>query len=285
MSTSMMATTSPPSNMQPDPTLRVEMIDVQGTLLRTAVRQGSGNRPPLVLLNGIGAKLEALAGFVDALNPEIGVVLFDIPGVGGSPKLSRPLRMPDMARTMAALLRQLGHESADVFGVSWGGALAQEFAHSCPRECRRLILGATATGMMMIPGNPMTMMSMMSPLRFMQKDFVARNAASMYGGRLRKDPSALQKISAHMAGGSGGFGPMMAQGMALMGWSSMPFLHKLQQPTLVIAGKDDPIVPPVNGQLIARRIPNARFVLVDCGHLFILTMAEDIAELVDQFLR
>ncbi len=285
MSTSMMATTSPPSNMQPDPTLHVEMIDVNGTQLRTAVRRGSGNRPPLVLLNGIGAKLEALTGFVDALNPEIGVILFDIPGVGGSPKPSRPLRMPDMARTMAALLHQLGHASADVFGVSWGGALAQEFAHSCPRECRRLILGATATGMMMIPGNPMTMMSMMSPLRFMQKDFVARNAASMYGGRLRKDPTALQKISAHMAGGSGGFGPMMAQGMALMGWSSMTFLHKLQQPTLVIAGKDDPIVPPVNGQLIARRIPNARFVLVDCGHLFILTMADEIAELVDQFLR
>jgi poly(3-hydroxyalkanoate) depolymerase len=285
MSTSMMATTRSRSKKQPDATLRVEMVDVDGTMLRTAVRHGSGNGPPLVMLNGIGAKLEALKGFVDALNPEIGVILFDIPGVGGSPKAGRSLRMPDMAHLLAALLRKLGHERADVFGVSWGGALAQEFAHSCPQECRRLILGATATGMMMIPGNPMSMMTMMNPMRFMQKDFVARNAAAMYGGRLRKDPSALQKISEHMMGGGGGFGPMMSQGMALMGWSSMPFLHKLQQPTLVIAGKDDPIVPPVNGRLIARRIPNARFVLVDCGHLFILTLTDEVAALVDEFLH
>lgn len=280
----MMATRTP-RKKRLDTTLRVDMVDVNGTKLRTAVRRGSGKRPPLVLLNGIGAKLEALGGFVDVLNPEIGVILFDIPGVGGSPKLSRPLRMPDMAHTMAGLLRELGYESADVFGVSWGGALAQQFAHSCPQQCRRLILGATATGMMMIPGNPISMMSMMNPLRFMQKDFVAKNAASMYGGRLRKDPTALQKVSEHMMGGGGGFGPMMTQGMALMGWSSMPFLHKLKQPTLVIAGKDDPIVPPVNGQLIARRIPNAKFVLVDCGHLFILTLADEIAALVDEFLH
>jgi pimeloyl-ACP methyl ester carboxylesterase len=69
-----------------------------------------------------------------------------------------------------------------------------------------------------------------------------------------------------------------------MGWSSLPWLHRLQQPTLVIAGKDDPIVPPVNGRLIANRIPNARFELVACGHLFILTLAPEIAAMVDGFL-
>jgi len=72
--------------------------------------------------------------------------------------------------------------------------------------------------------------------------------------------------------------------MALMGWSSLPWLHRLQQPTLVIAGADDPIVPPINGQLIAQRIPNARFELVNCGHLFVLTLAPEIAAMIDAFL-
>jgi pimeloyl-ACP methyl ester carboxylesterase len=49
----------------------------------------------------------------------------------------------------------------------------------------------------------------------------------------------------------GGMGSMMYQMMSLMGWSSLPWLHLLQQPTLVIAGQDDPIVPPMNGQIIA----------------------------------
>jgi len=272
-----------------DRALAVASVKVRGTELRTATRPGSGKRPPLVILNGIGAQLEALAAFTDVLNPEIGLILFDIPGVGGTPRPALPLRLPDLALLMAELIRRLGYEQADVFGVSWGGALAQEFAHRCPESCRRLVLGSTASGAMtMIPGNPLTMMTAMNPMRFMQKDYVARNAMRMYGGRLRDDPDALGAISKYLMGGDGGaqggMGAMMSQMMALMGWSSLPWLHSLQQPTLVIAGKDDPIVPPINAQLIASRIPNARLELVDCGHLFVLTLAGDIARMVDEFL-
>jgi len=50
-------------------------------------RRGSGNqvRTPLLLINGIGASLELLEPFVDALEPAIEVIRFDVPGVGGSP--------------------------------------------------------------------------------------------------------------------------------------------------------------------------------------------------------
>ena len=243
--------------------LRVATVQVDGAELRTATRPGSGKRPPLVILNGIGAQLEALKGFTDVLNPEIGVILFDIPGIGGSPRPALPFRLHDLARMMANLLEHLGYAVADVFGVSWGGALAQEFAHRYPEHCRRLILGSTAAGAMtMIPGNPMTMMTAMNPMRFMQKGYVEKNAMRMYGGRLRDDPRALGDISQYVMGAhsGGGMGAMMYQMMALMGWSSLPWLHRVTQPTLVIAGGDDPIVPPVNGKLIASRIPNARFV-------------------------
>lgn len=270
-----------------DRSLHIETVQVKGIKLRTATRAGSGKRPPLVILNGIGAQLEALKGFTDVLNPEIGVILFDIPGVGGSPRAMMPFRLSDLARTMADLLEHFGHSVADVFGVSWGGALAQEFAHSHPERCRRLILGSTAAGAMtMIPGNPLTMMTAMNPMRFMQKGYVEKNAMRMYGGRLRDDPQALDGVSQYVMGANsgGGMGAMMYQMMALMGWSSLPWLHLLQQPTLVIAGQDDPIVPPINGQLLAKRIPNARFELVDCGHLFVLTLAAEIAVMIDAFL-
>jgi poly(3-hydroxyalkanoate) depolymerase len=273
---------------RPSGALRVQSIKLKGTELRTATRPGSRDRPPLVILNGIGAQLEALEGFTKVLNPQIGLILFDIPGVGGTPRPAIPLRLSDLAMIMAELISELGYEQADVFGVSWGGALAQEFAHTCSEYCRRLILGSTAAGALtMIPGNPLTMMTAMNPMRFMQKDYVAKNAMRMYGGRLRNDPDSIGEISKHLMGGAGGLGgmnTMMYQMMALMGWSSLPWLHKLQQPTLVIAGKDDPIVPPINGQLLASRIPNARFELVDCGHLFVLTLAAEIARMIDDFL-
>ena len=277
-------TTQSTPNQGRDDALTVEMIDVAGTRLRSAMRPGSDSRPPLILLNGIGAKLEALYGFTNVLNPEIGVIVFDVPGVGGSPQPARPFRMPDLAKTMAGLLGHYGYAQADVFGVSWGGALAQQFAYTCPDHCRRLILGATAPSSMTIPRNPMSMMKMMNPMRFTQKDYVAKNALSMYGGKLRDHPEKLAGLDDHLAAGLDSMGSIMVQMMALMGWTSLHWLHQLKQPTLVISGKDDPIVSPTNGQTIAKRIPNARLELVDCGHLFILTMAEEIAAMVDDFL-
>jgi predicted alpha/beta-fold hydrolase len=65
----------------------------------------------------------------------------------------------------------------------------------------------------------------------------------------------------------------------------MPWLHRLRQPTLVLAGDDDPIVPMVNGRLLAWRIPQARLHVVrGGGHLFLLERPADVAALVADFL-
>ena len=62
-----------------------------------------------------------------------------------------------------------------------------------------------------------------------------------------------------------------AQLYAITGWTSLPWLCRLRQPTLVLAGDDDPIVPLVNGRILARLIPDARLHVVrGGGHLFVL---------------
>ncbi len=71
----------------------------------------------------------------------------------------------------------------------------------------------------------------------------------------------------------------------MSGWTSVPWLHRLQQPTLVLAGDDDPIVPLVNGRILAGRIPCAQLhVLPGGGHLFLLEDPPATAELVADFL-
>ena len=67
---------------------------MRGIQARVSVRPGRGrlvDAPPLLLCNGIGASLEALQPLVDALDPDRGVVRFDVPGVGGSPAAAVPL--------------------------------------------------------------------------------------------------------------------------------------------------------------------------------------------------
>ena len=61
-----------------------------GRMLRVSVREGTDPATaPLLLLNGIGASLEVLQPFVDALHPRRTVIRFDVPGVGGSPRPCR----------------------------------------------------------------------------------------------------------------------------------------------------------------------------------------------------
>ncbi len=77
----------------------------------------------------------------------------------------------------------------------------------------------------------------------------------------------------------------LAQMYAVPGWSSLPWLHRLPHPTLVLAGDDDPIIPLVNGRILAARIPNARLHVVQGGgHLFLLEDAEQLADVVADFL-
>ena len=66
----------------------------------------------------------------------------------------------------------------------------------------------------------------------------------------------------------------------------MPWLRTLRQPTLVLAGDDDPIVPLINGRILAWYIPDARLHVVrDGGHLFLLEGPAQMARLITTFLR
>ena len=60
------------------PTTRSIVVD--GRPLRIDVRPGTGRTPPLLLVNGVGASLELFQPFVDALDPAVEVIRFDVPG-------------------------------------------------------------------------------------------------------------------------------------------------------------------------------------------------------------
>jgi pimeloyl-ACP methyl ester carboxylesterase len=132
--------------------MEIRSVEVDGQMLRVGIRQGSAVTPPLLIFNGIGANLELVEPFVAALEG-VETVIFDVPGVGGSPLPPRPYRLSHLAHMAAALVAKLGYQGqVDVLGVSWGGALAQQFAHLYPDRCRRLILASTSPGAIMVPG-------------------------------------------------------------------------------------------------------------------------------------
>src|SRR4029078_545589 len=71
---------------------------------------------------------------------------------------------------------------------------------------------------------------------------------------------------------------------AMTGWSSLPFLGLIRQPTLVMGGDDDPIIPVANPRMHARLIPRSQLHIYRGGHLGILTEADELAPVIDAFL-
>lgn len=119
--------------------------------------------------------------------------------------------------------------------------------------------------------------------RYKDPEYLKKIAGDLYGGALRDTPDLLGRHLRHIKWSSD-YGYYL-QLFASFGWSSLPWLPFLSQPTLVMAGSDDPIVPAVNGRILAKLIPGARFVTVDDGHLFLLTSAKTSAEVIADFLN
>jgi poly(3-hydroxyalkanoate) depolymerase len=256
-----------------------------GRTLRVSVRPGTDPAvPALLLMNGIGASLEVLEPFVDALDRRRTVIRFDVPGVGGSPRPVVPYILPTFGPVVTGMLTRLGFDDpVDVLGFSWGGGLAQHFAVQHRKRCRRLVLAATGTGSLMVPAHPRVLARMMTPRRHRDPEYARSIAGQLYGGTMRSDPDGAARVlhSSSRLGPRRGYYYQLA---ASTGWSSLPFLRLIRQPTLIIAGDDDPIIPTVNARVMARGIPDARLHLYSGGHIALLTEAKELVPVIEEFL-
>lgn len=236
----------------------------------------------MLIFNGIGSRLELLGPFVQMLDPDRKVIVFDVPGTGESPAPPLPYRLWMLARLTSQLLDVLGHERVHIMGVSWGGAIAQQFAVQRSARCAKLVLAATATGMLMVPGSPLTLARMATPRRFTDRSYLRTHFGSLYGGSARVEPALYEEIGRFMH--SANWVGYLFQQLALIGWSSLPFLPLVRQQTLILAGDDDPLVPLVNAKLMASLIPRSQIRVLEDGHLFLFSRGAESAAAVNSFL-
>ena len=192
------------------------------------------------------------------------------------------MRLKGLAQVVAMMVARLGYRQIDVLGVSWGGLLAQQLAGQYPAQVRRLVLVSTGPGASAVPGNISTMLELANPRRWHDLAYMQGIAPQIYGGAFRTEPEWVREVFRDTKRPS--FAGYYGQIMAVMGWSSLGWLHRLPQPTLVLAGTDDPIVPVANARVMAERIPNARLQLYDDGHLFLMTRLDEVAPLLSEFL-
>ena len=256
-------------------------VTARGLRLRVA-RQGTGR--PLLLITGIGANLDMWAPFARRMTDRE-LIAFDAPGTGLSQRSRRPLGMRELARVVRALMDVLELERADVLGYSFGGGLAQELARRAPERVRRLVLCATGPGLGGIPPKPLAALMLATPARYYHPRLLELTIPHIAGGRTRRDPSALAEHAGARLGRPPDLLGYAYQLYAVAGWSSLPWLHRVEHPTLVVAGDDDPSVPIGNARLLAARLPHARLHVVEGGgHLFLLDQPDGAVAAIRSFL-
>src|SRR6201996_803511 len=254
-------------------------VNAGGQRIRVNVRHGSG--VPLVLCNGIGASLEVLDPLVERLGCT--VVRFDVPGTGGSPTSLAPYGFPYLAWVLGRVLSELGIGVVDVLGLSWGGALAQQFAFQNPRRCRRLVLVATGTGAVMVPAHPRVLAKMVTPRRFSDPDYPAAIAGELYGGTVRAHGEDVARLFVRQlhAGSKVGYLHQLLAGAV---WTSVLALPAVRQETLIVSGTDDPIIPVINAHVMNALLPHSRLHLHAGGHIDLVHNADELAPVVERFL-
>ena len=226
--------------------------------------------------------MELLRPLVDHLSPARTIVRLDVPGAGQSPTPTLPYTFPGLARTLGCLLDQRAYRHADILGFSWGGALAQQFAFQNPHPCRRLVLVATATGAVMVPASPTILAKTFAPRRFGDPDCLLSVAAQIYGGSIDSGTANIAALSQHMCPTS--WRGYTYQLLAETAWTSLFALPLVRQPTLIIAGADDHIIPVANAHIMNALLPHSQLHLHHGGHLDLVTQPELFGPIIDAFL-
>jgi poly(3-hydroxyoctanoate) depolymerase len=231
--------------------------------LKLFVRE-QGDGYPLLMLNGIGSNTEMWGAAEMTLAQGSRTIVFDCPGTGRSQTSLMPLRMPELARVVVAMLDELGHERVDVLGFSFGGLLAQQLAHDAPERVRRLALLGTGCGWGSSFGPPAAILAVSNPLRYYSRTWFDLT------NRLIGEPESEHvDATARLAHPPSALG-YSYQLYAAASWTSLPWLHRVKAPTLVIAGARDRLVPPSNAIQLAQQLRTSRLhLLPDVGHLLL----------------
>ena len=229
----------------------------------------TGQGPPLVLVRGLARSHRYFAPIIPFLEQHFTVVLFDNRGAGKSDHPKGPYTSKKMAADTVQMLTAAGFESAWFLGMSLGGMIVLDIANQYPDKVRGMILGScTPRGKGSIPVSiwpqvllavsaflPKKMGRRVQAYVTLSDDFIDRADEIMdtWDEYAKEEPFRLASL--------------LAQNAAISSHDSTPYLHQIEAPTLLLAGRQDRLVNCQNTPFMASRIPNSEgHIWDDTGH-------------------
>ena len=239
---------------RPRPPHQAEWLDAGGVLVR-AVRAGSGDTT-LVMLHGYGESLTTWRAVFDALATRHRVIAIDLPGFGGSAKPDVSYSLPAMTERLSRFIDSWTSGPLVLVGHSMGGELAASLALARPDRVKLLVLIAPAGYRIGLGGIAGTMTP--SKARTIGRYLALRSFVTPI-----HDPSWLgEPDSSARYEQTGDTSYSRAAARVLEDFDFVALrtrFRELVQPTLLIWGGLDPVVPFSVGDTLSRTIPCVRF--------------------------
>jgi 3-oxoadipate enol-lactonase len=246
-----------------------------------------GQGEPLVLIAGLGSDLSDWAFQIPEFSKKYRVITFDNRGAGRTDAPDMPYSIRMMSDDTVGLMDVLGIDQAHILGVSMGGYIAQELAIRHPGRARSLILGSTSAGPYQLEAHVLTTWAAAAIKGIGQKTFFQLMLPFIFTDKLFENPdmvqTAVDMIAAHHS-----VTPAYAivrQLMACVEHDARGRLGRITVPTLILAGKDDILVPFSLSEELATNIPKAELVVLDGGgHGFNTEVPDKFNQAVLEFL-
>ena len=227
--------------------------------------------PPLILLHGFGSSLHTWEPWAQALAATHRVIRLDLPGAGltGADPTGDYSDLRGV-QILAALIDHLGIARATLVGHSMGGRLAWRFAADQPARVDKLVLvapdGFASPGLEYGKAPEVT-----APVRLMQyalpKALLRMSLAPAYADPAHMTDEVVTRYHDMMLA-PGVRSALIARMQQLVLQDPVPFLQRIQAPTLLLWCEKDVMIPLANVQDYLRAVPNARLVVIpDVGHL------------------
>ena len=249
-------------------------------------RRGSGT--PVLLIQGMAGHHQIWGDeLVDGLAQNFEVIVYDHRGVGDSTDVPGNFTIADLADDAVGLLDSLDIGSAHVFGISMGGAIAQQLVVSHPERVRGLVLGCTFSGgprsTLDAPG-PMAMLQAMSTRdldQITRAAFIANHSPTFAADSANLAAFTERSLAVRMTANT-----IMRQVQAAALHDVSAQLPSVQAPTLVLHGTADDMVRYSNGVALAELIPNATLHTFEgVGHLFWWERPQETIALATEHFR
>jgi pimeloyl-ACP methyl ester carboxylesterase len=242
-----------------------------------------GSGPPIVLVPGLAGGVDLLGPLARTLSRQFKVVSYQLRGEDNCFALRRPFGLTDLVKDLAEFLDWMCLEKPVVFGLSFGGTIALEFAARHPHRLSHLVLQGTGArlerGLLpMVAGTVLNRYPLPADSPFVNQFFnlffgCAQRKDNRFDFVTRQCWQTDQSVMAHRF-------------RLVEGFDMEPRLGRIRVPTLILAGERDVMVSAKGLDELRAGIPHACVQsLPNCGHLAFVTDPDLVAQQVSGFLR